>query len=157
MTALPDLVIEIRQQHVATEAILVEVTIRGTRLGGWKGLPATGRRVELPVCGIYTFDADDRLAGARIYYNRGTVLRQLSVFHEPVSAIGRISILATHPWTIAGRSPESSSAGRPELYTSGVIRSQVGIAGPMDMIKCGRCSLLVLKDPHSSRIAKQRC
>jgi len=102
MTALPDLEIEVRQQHVANEAIVVEVMIRGTHLGGWKGLPATGRRVELPLCGIYTFDADDRLAGEKIYYDRGTVLRQLGVFHEPASGVGRICTLATHPLTIAG-------------------------------------------------------
>jgi len=71
------------------------------RLRPLYGLPATGRRVELPLCGIYTFDADDRLAGERIYYDRGTVLRQLGVFHEPVSGVGRICTLATHPLTIA--------------------------------------------------------
>ena len=100
LTALPDLEIQVRKQHVADEAILVEVTIRGTHLGGWKGLPATGRRLELPLCGIYTFDADDRLAGERIYYDRATVLRQLGVFHEPVSGMGRVCTLATHPLTI---------------------------------------------------------
>lgn len=101
MRALPDLEIEVRKRYVAYEAILVEVTIRGTHLGEWKGLPATGRRLELPLCGKYTFDADDRLAGERIYYDRGTVLRQLGVFHEPDSAVGRICTLATHPLTIA--------------------------------------------------------
>jgi steroid delta-isomerase-like uncharacterized protein len=101
MTALPDLEIEVRKQHVAEEAILVEVLIRGTHLGDWKGLPATGRRVEFPLCGVYTFDADDRLAGERIYYDRATVLRQLGVFHEPISALGQICTLATHPATIA--------------------------------------------------------
>jgi steroid delta-isomerase-like uncharacterized protein len=102
MTALPDLEIEVRRQYVAFDAILVEVIIRGTHLGGWKGLPATGRRLEVPLCGIYTFDADDRLAGERIYYDRGTVLRQLGVFHEPVTALGRVCTLASHPLTIAG-------------------------------------------------------
>ena len=102
MTALPDLEIEVRQKYVACEAVVVEVMIRGTHLGGWKGLPATGRRVELPLCAVYTFDADDRLAGERIYYDRGTVLRQLGVFHEPVSLVGRICTLVTHPVTIAG-------------------------------------------------------
>ena len=52
MTALPDLEIDVRKQHVADETILVEVIIRGTHLGAWKGLPATGRRVEVPLCGI---------------------------------------------------------------------------------------------------------
>jgi hypothetical protein len=50
---------------------------------------------------VYTFDGKDRLAGERIYYDRGTVLRQLGVFHEPQSARGQLAILATHPWTIA--------------------------------------------------------
>ena len=101
MKALPDLEIEVQRRHVADDAILLEVVIRGTHLGGWRGLPATGRRVEFPLCGVYSFDADDRLAGEKIYYDRGTVLRQLGVFHEPQSALGQISTLATHPVTIA--------------------------------------------------------
>ena len=100
MKALPDLEIEVQHRHVTDEAILVEVVIRGTHLGGWRGLPATGRRVEFPLCGVYTFDLDDRLAGEKIYYDRGTVLRQLGVFHEPRSLLGQICILATHPGTI---------------------------------------------------------
>src|SRR5881409_3685105 len=48
------------------------------------GLPATGRRMEFPLCGVYAFDADDRLAGERIYYDRGVVLGQLGLFHEPL-------------------------------------------------------------------------
>jgi steroid delta-isomerase-like uncharacterized protein len=51
MKALPDLEIEVQRRHVSDDAILVEVMIRGTHLGGWRGLPATGRRVEFPLCG----------------------------------------------------------------------------------------------------------
>jgi steroid delta-isomerase-like uncharacterized protein len=101
MEALPDLEIDVQHRHVTADAILLEVMIRGTHLGAWRGLPATGRRVEFPLCGVYTFGADDRLSGEKIYYDRGTVLRQLGVFHEPESALGRFSILATHPVTIA--------------------------------------------------------
>jgi len=101
MKALPDLEIDVQHRHVTDEAILVEVVIRGTHLGGWRGLPPTGRRVEFPLCGVYTFDAEDRLAGEKIYYDRGTVLRQLGVFHEPQSFLGQISTLVTHPATIA--------------------------------------------------------
>jgi hypothetical protein len=86
---------------VTDDAIVVEVIICGTHLGGWRGLPATGRRIEFPLCGVYTFDADDRLAGEKIYYDRGTVLRQLGIFHEPQTVLGQISTLATHPVTIA--------------------------------------------------------
>jgi steroid delta-isomerase-like uncharacterized protein len=100
MKALPDLEIDVQRRHIADEAILLEVIIRGTHLGGWRGLPATGRRIEFPLCGVYTFDADDRLAGERIYYDRGTVLKQLGVFHEPQSTLGQILIVATHPATV---------------------------------------------------------
>lgn len=101
MQVLPDLEIDIKRRHITDDSILVEVVIRGTHLGAWRGLPATGRRVEFPLCGVYTFDAEDRLAGEKIYYDRATVLRQLGVFHEPESILGRISILATHPVTLA--------------------------------------------------------
>lgn len=100
MKALPDLEIKVQRQYVTQDAILVEVVISGTHLGAWRGLPATGRRVEFPLCGIYTFDVNDRLAGEKIYYDRGTVLRQLGVFREPTSLLGQISIFITHPITI---------------------------------------------------------
>ena len=101
MKALPDLHIEVKSRHVADEAIVVEVLIRGTHLGAWRGLPGSGRRIEFPLCGVYTFDADDRLAGEKIYYDRGTVLNQVGVFHEPRTILGQTCILATHPITVA--------------------------------------------------------
>jgi steroid delta-isomerase-like uncharacterized protein len=101
MRALPDLKIEVAQRHVALDSLIVEVIISGTHLGPWRGLPATGRRVEFPLCGIYTFDPDDRLAGERIYYDRGTVLGQLGLFHEPGRGLGRVGTALSHPLTIA--------------------------------------------------------
>jgi steroid delta-isomerase-like uncharacterized protein len=101
MSALPDLEIEVQRRHITEDAILVEVMIRGTHLGEWRGLPATGRRVEFPLCGVYTFDSEDRLAGEKIYYDRATVLRQVGVFHDPQSVLGQVCTMATHPVTIA--------------------------------------------------------
>jgi steroid delta-isomerase-like uncharacterized protein len=100
MKAMPDLEIDVQRRHVTSDAILLEVIIRGTHLGAWRGLLPTGRRIEFPLCGVYTFDDADRLAGEKIYYDRGTVLRQLGVFHEPQTLLGRLSIFVTHPWTI---------------------------------------------------------
>ena len=100
MAALPDLSVEIIPQHVAEETVILEVVIRGTHMGAWRGLPATGKHVEFPLCGLYTFSSDDRLAGEKIYYDRATVLRQLGVFHEPQTALGGVAILLTHPLTI---------------------------------------------------------
>jgi steroid delta-isomerase-like uncharacterized protein len=101
MKALPDLEIEVTQKHVAFDSVVVEVIIRGTHLGPWRGLPATGRRIEFPLCGIYSFSADDLLAGERIYYDRGMVLGQLGLFHEPVRGWQRLVTAISHPVTIA--------------------------------------------------------
>lgn len=101
LRALPDLAIEVKHRHVASDSVVVEVTIRGTHLGPWRGLPATGRPIEFPLCGVYTFDADDRLASERIYYDRGAVLGQLGLFHEPMRGLGRVVTALSHPVTVA--------------------------------------------------------
>lgn len=100
LAAMPDLEIDVQRRHIATESIILEVMIRGTHLGTWRGLPATGRRLEFPLCAIYSFDGD-KLAGERIYYDRATVFRQLGVFREPVTPFGRLAMAVAHPVTIA--------------------------------------------------------
>jgi steroid delta-isomerase-like uncharacterized protein len=113
MRAVPDLEIEVRHRHAGSESLVLEVTIRGTHLGSWRGLPATGRRLVFPLCAVYTFDAEDRLAGERIYYDRGAVLGQLGLFHEPSRGLGRVATALSHPLTIARaylrRSPRQTS------------------------------------------------
>ena len=98
---LPDLVIEVGRCHVAEDAVLLEVMINGHHLGAWRGLPPTGRPVRFPLCGIFTFDGEDRLSGEKVYYDRATVLQQLGVFHEPDGMIGRIEAVIMHPLTMA--------------------------------------------------------
>jgi steroid delta-isomerase-like uncharacterized protein len=101
LRALPDLAIEVTDWHFASESVVVEVIIHGTHLGPWRGLPATGRRMKFPLCGVYWFDASDKLACERIYYDRGTVMGQLGLFHEPVRGLGRVVTVLSHPLTIA--------------------------------------------------------
>jgi steroid delta-isomerase-like uncharacterized protein len=100
LRALPGLRIDVQHRHASDTAVVLEVVIRGRHLGHWRGLPPTGAQIELPLCGIFTFDDDERLAGERIYYDRATLLRQLGVFHEPERALGRINTLLTHPVTM---------------------------------------------------------
>jgi steroid delta-isomerase-like uncharacterized protein len=97
LRAAPDSHIEVKGRHVAEDCIVLEVELTGTHLGAWRGLPATGRRFDFPLCAVYTFDAQDRLAGERIYYDRITVLRQLGVVSEPTSLKGRLGALLLHP------------------------------------------------------------
>jgi hypothetical protein len=80
---------------------VLEAVITGRHLGLWRGLPPTGRRVEFPLCAIFTFDKADLLAGEKIYYDRATILRQLGMFHEPQHILGRINAVVMHPLTIA--------------------------------------------------------
>ncbi len=98
--ALPDLRIDVNRKHVAEENIILEVEISGTHKGPWKGLPGTGRRVRFPLCAVYSFDEQNKLAGERIYYDRATVLGQVGLFHEPVSWLGRLTAPLIHPLTI---------------------------------------------------------
>jgi hypothetical protein len=86
--------------------VILEVRISGTHTGPWRGLPATGRRLDFPLCGLFTFDAEGRLAGERIYYDRATILRQLGIFTEPDTAAGKLLTPLLHPVTMlraAGR------------------------------------------------------
>ena len=99
--ALPDLQIDVQRRHASEATVILEVIIRGRRLGSWRGLPPTGSPVQFPLCGIYTFDDDNRLAGEKIYYDRATVLRHLGVFHEPDSFWGRVGAIVMHPVTMA--------------------------------------------------------
>lgn len=101
LASVPDLYIDLQRAHATADTVVVEVVIRGTHLGPWRGLPATGRRVEFPLCGIFTFDENERIAGERIYYDRATVLRQLGVFHEPETPLGKAVTALTHPLTMA--------------------------------------------------------
>ena len=117
MRAAPNLAIEVKHRHAGSESLVLEVTIRGTHLGRWRGLPATGRRMEFPLCAVYSFDVDDRLAGERIYYDRAAVLSQLGLFHEPSHGLGRVVTALSHPLTIARaylrRSPHNSTESGP--------------------------------------------
>ncbi len=101
LRAMPDLKIEVHRRHAGETTVVLEVIIRGHHLGSWRGLPPTGRAVQFALCGVYSFDAEDRLAGERIYYDRATVLRQLGVFHEPERLLGRIGTVLMHPLTMA--------------------------------------------------------
>jgi steroid delta-isomerase-like uncharacterized protein len=125
VAAMPDLEIEIQDRYPAGQLVILECVIKGTHLGAWRGLPPTGRRLEFPLCAIYTFDDGDLLAGERIYYDRATVLRQLGVLHDPGSMAGRISTAITHPVTLAKaitrplRAKARQRGGRTERTTRG--------------------------------------
>ena len=101
LTAMPDLQIEIKGCHAAADAVILETVISGSHQGTWRGLPPTGRRLRFSLCGIFTFDRDDRLSGERIYYDKAGVLQQLGLLHDPMTNVGRVVTGLAHPITVA--------------------------------------------------------
>jgi steroid delta-isomerase-like uncharacterized protein len=102
LAAAADFRIEVRNRYATDEAVILEVTVSGTHTGAWRDLPPTGKPISFPLCGIFTFDSEDRILGEKIYYDRATLLRQLGVFREPTSMAGRFLTAVNHPLTIAG-------------------------------------------------------
>jgi SnoaL-like polyketide cyclase len=68
-----------RQRYVHEETIIIEQTLSGTHTGTWQGITATGRSFEVPVCTVYTFGKENKLAGETVYFDSALLLRQLGV------------------------------------------------------------------------------
>jgi predicted ester cyclase len=66
-------------------AAVVESTFSGRHTGEVLGLSLAGRRVELPMVGVYEADGDLIRAG-RLYFDLATLLGQLT--HAPSSLVG---------------------------------------------------------------------
>jgi steroid delta-isomerase-like uncharacterized protein len=99
VTAFPDFNYEFERLHHADDAIVVEGTFRGTHEGTWRGLPATGRRVEFPMLIVFPFERE-AMMGERIFFDLNTALRQLGVARDPNSTAGKITTVLNHPVTI---------------------------------------------------------
>ena len=100
MNAFPDFTLDVEKWHVTDEAVIIEVTFRGTHLGAWRDLPPTGRRTESRVCAIYTVDDQGLLNLERTYYDKAIVLEQLGLFQDPRRPIGRVMAVVTPPFTV---------------------------------------------------------
>jgi steroid delta-isomerase-like uncharacterized protein len=99
-TAFPDQRNELIALHHSDDAVIVEADLYGTHLGPYRGLPPTGRKFEMRFCALFLFD-DDRLVCERVYFDAGTVLRQLGIAHDPLSLTGKLATVVNHPVTIA--------------------------------------------------------
>ena len=97
--AFPDQRNELIALHHSDDAVIVEANLYGTHLGAFRGLPPTGRRFELEICALFLFD-EDQLVCERVYFDAGTILRQLGVAHDPLSVSGKVATVLTHPLTI---------------------------------------------------------
>jgi predicted ester cyclase len=73
----PDLRFDAVAMHHGDDALVCELWMTGTHLGSGRDFEATGRSFRCRTAVIFSFDAD-RLIGARVYYDTGTIARQLA-------------------------------------------------------------------------------
>ena len=67
-TAFPDFYFAVEQIHDAEDAVIVEGTFKGTHNGTWRGLPATGRKVLLPMAIIFRFNGAGMIS-ERVFFD----------------------------------------------------------------------------------------
>jgi len=97
--AFPDQRNELIAMHHSEDAVIVEANLYGTHDGPFRGLPPTGRKFEMRFCAIFVFE-EDRLVCERVYFDSGTILRQLGISRDPLSLSGRLATVVNHPVTI---------------------------------------------------------
>jgi hypothetical protein len=50
-------------------------------------------------CALFVFESE-RLVCERVYFDAGTILRQLGIAHDPLTIRGRIATVLNHPLTV---------------------------------------------------------
>lgn len=78
----PDLQISVKFQHITETVIVSEAVMSGTHLGTWRGLAATGKQMQVPLCIIFLFDDQDKLTNKKTYFDSATMLTQLGLLTE---------------------------------------------------------------------------
>jgi len=73
----PDLHFEVIAVHHAANAVIAELWMSGTHLGSGPDFEAGGKRFRCRTAVIFTF-GEDLLTCARVYYDTGTIARQLA-------------------------------------------------------------------------------
>lgn len=75
--SFPDQHFEVICHHHSDTAVVSEHWMTGTHLGDLHGVEPSGRRFRARMAAIFEFD-DDRLVNQRLYYDAGTIARQLA-------------------------------------------------------------------------------
>jgi predicted ester cyclase len=80
--------VEPLEGHWTTDGIYVaEVHFRGTHTGHFLGIPPTDNQLDLPVVIIVTGFPSGLLGGERMYWDMGTLLRQLGIEGLPTEQV----------------------------------------------------------------------
>lgn len=83
-SAFPDAKLDIKQVHVAGDTAVVEFIARGTHQAELMGIPATGRKVEMPVCMVLDI-RNGKVYAEREYMDMAHMMQQLGVMPAPAT------------------------------------------------------------------------
>ena len=82
-TAFPDGKIEEARFIDGGDTAAMYFVGRGTNTGSVGPMPATGKKVALPYCAVFTFDADGKIASEDDYWDQLGFMVQLGVMQAP--------------------------------------------------------------------------
>jgi steroid delta-isomerase-like uncharacterized protein len=116
-TAFPDQRNTPLALYVSADAVTVELLLEGTHLGMFRGLPPTRRAFRCTIAAVFLFaPGSARITCERVYFDVGTILRQLGIAYDPRSLRGRVATALNHPFTVGRalvRHAVRSLPGRP--------------------------------------------
>jgi len=72
-----DIELEVFKYHQSQDAIVVEFGFNAKQIGEFAGSPPTGKQIEVPVVGVYSFDVDGKLVQENITFDTGAILLQI--------------------------------------------------------------------------------
>jgi predicted ester cyclase len=98
--------------------VIGETRLQGTHMRTFRGLPPTGRRIDMPLVAIFVFDGPDLLC-ERVYWDRLTLFIQLGVARGPNTRAGKLATLLNHPVTLTRAALRSRRVG---TYTVDMTR-----------------------------------
>lgn len=75
----PGLVRRIDRWTFGDNACVIELTLKGTHDGPYRGIAATGRQLDLRIIAHFAFDAIGRITQETAYYDAQTFRRQLGL------------------------------------------------------------------------------
>jgi steroid delta-isomerase-like uncharacterized protein len=80
----PDQRNEVIALHHADDGVIVEFDLLGTHTGPLAGMAPTGRAFRCRMVALFLFE-DGRINCERVYFDSGTILRQLGLLGDPSS------------------------------------------------------------------------
>lgn len=70
--------LEVFKYHQSQDAIVVEFGFKARQVGEFAGIPPTGKQIEIPAVGVYSFDVNGKLVQENITFDTNAILLQIN-------------------------------------------------------------------------------